>query len=265
MAGNIFGILKKPLIFMLVLSLLPIIQVDTSARKKERVRKQAIETIRTTSDEIAELAGIEPALPEFHDSSRVAVTKEKLQQEGEIIEELEKEDDVSVDLETFKTLWLTFVTDGEYNAYTSIGVKKSDIMDEIMEWLGTRYRYGGTTSRGIDCSAFVRMLYLKTGEILIPRTARVQWNIGATISRSDLEFGDLVFFHTRRRYYVSHVGIYLGDNLFAHSSSRYGVTVSSLESGYYDKRFIGARRLTPRDVAKFNINKDDEQGESSKQ
>jgi cell wall-associated NlpC family hydrolase len=72
------------------------------------------------------------------------------------------------------------------------------------------------------------------------------------VNRKDLQFGDLIFFHTRRHAYVSHVGIYLGDNLFAHASSKYGVTVSSLESTYYNNRFIGAKRITARDLDKMS-------------
>ncbi|MBK9248210.1 MAG: C40 family peptidase [Ignavibacteria bacterium] len=68
-----------------------------------------------------------------------------------------------------------------------------------------------------------------------------------------MQFGDVVFFHTRKRVYVSHVGIYLGDNLFAHASSRYGVTVSSLESDYYNKRLIGVKRLQQVDAARYAL------------
>ena len=61
--------------------------------------------------------------------------------------------------------------------------------------------------------------------------------------RTELKFGDLVFFNTRRRVKPGHVGIYIGDNLFAHASSKLGVTISSLEHDYYNKRYMGARRI----------------------
>ena len=67
-----------------------------------------------------------------------------------------------------------------------------------------------------------------------------------------LQYGDLVFFHTRRGVYVGHVGIYLGDNLFAHASSRSGVTVSSLESDYYAARFLGGRRLMKDEMTQYS-------------
>jgi lipoprotein Spr len=125
-------------------------------------------------------------------------------------------------------------------------------MNEIMNWVGTTYVFGGTSRSGIDCSAFTRAVYAGAGNFTLPRTAATQWNIGRPIrNRSEMKFGDLVFFHTRKEVYVSHVGIYLGDNLFAHASSRYGVTVSSLESTYYDARLIGVRRIENRDIAQL--------------
>jgi cell wall-associated NlpC family hydrolase len=66
--------------------------------------------------------------------------------------------------------------------------------------------------------------------------------------RSDLKFGDLVFFNTRRRVRPGHVGIYIGDNLFAHASSKLGVTISSLDYDYYSKRYMGARRVDSTNV-----------------
>ena len=120
-----------------------------------------------------------------------------------------------------------------------------------MEWLGTPYHFGGTGGRGIDCSAFTRTIYDKVADVWIPRTASSQYDFGKNISKNDLQFGDLVFFNTRRHVRVGHVGIYLGDNLFAHSSTRFGVTVSSLESAYYSARLIGAKRLYSNDLAKL--------------
>ncbi|MCX7879861.1 MAG: NlpC/P60 family protein [Ignavibacteria bacterium] len=169
--------------------------------------------------------------------------------------ELEIEDDKPIDLDVFRTMYISYVEGDDYmqiggNLFS--GISKKKIMENILKWLGTPYYFGGTTNRGIDCSAFTRQIFYSSARILLPRTAREQINIGIPIKRNRLEFGDLVFFHTRRHAYVSHVGIYLGDNLFVHSSSRYGVTVSSLESKYYSSRFIGARRLTPNDFSKLS-------------
>jgi len=177
---------------------------------------------------------------------------------GEDPIELEYEDDKPVDLDVFRTMYISYLEGSdldEIGGTLSAGISKRKIMEVILNWLGTPYYFGGTTNRGIDCSAFTRQIFFSSAKILLPRTAREQFQIGIPVKREKLEFGDLVFFHTRRHTYISHVGIYLGDNLFAHSSSRFGVTVSSLESKYYSSRFIGARRLTQRDLAILGVDK----------
>jgi murein DD-endopeptidase / murein LD-carboxypeptidase len=109
----------------------------------------------------------------------------------------------------------------------------------IDEWLGTRYRLGGTTKDGIDCSAFVQILYITQFGINIPRTAREQYDATNRISRTELQEGDLVFFNTQGG--VSHVGLYLQNNKFVHASSS-GVTISDLFEPYWERRFIGVGR-----------------------
>ena len=126
---------------------------------------------------------------------------------------------------------------------TDNGIDMIVAMESLMSWLGTRYLFGGTSRSGIDCSAFTRTMYRECG-LQLPRTAAMQWDAGGeSVEREALQFGDLVFFHTRQAVYVSHVGIYLGNGMFCHASSRNGVTVSSLESNYYSTHFIGARRF----------------------
>lgn len=124
---------------------------------------------------------------------------------------------------------------------TDNGVDKQVLMTTIVDWLGTRYLFGGMGRTGIDCSAFTGMLY-RALNFKLPRTAAAQWDVGMPIETKDLQFGDLVFFHTREAVYVSHVGIYLGNGMFAHASSRNGVTVSSIEADYYAAHLIGGRR-----------------------
>ena len=126
---------------------------------------------------------------------------------------------------------------------TDNGIDMIVAMESLMNWLGTRYLFGGTSQSGIDCSAFTRTMYRECG-VQLPRTAAMQWEAGGeSVAREDLQFGDLIFFHTRKAVYVSHVGIYLGNDMFCHASSRNGVTVSSLESNYYSTHYIGARRF----------------------
>ena len=120
---------------------------------------------------------------------------------------------------------------------------KENIMSEIIQWFGTRYKWGGKSEKGIDCSGFTSMIYEKVLGIKIPRSSAEQIKIGTPVNNiSDLRFGDLVFFKSRRRN-PGHVGIYIGDGYFAHSSSGRdsGVKTSTLES--YMKRYVGARRI----------------------
>jgi len=121
---------------------------------------------------------------------------------------------------------------------------REKILMEIIKYLDTPYRYGGNTKNGIDCSAFTKTVYSQALSINLERSARDQYHEGEVVpSKDDLQFGDLIFFNTRRRVKPGHVGIYIGDDLFAHASSKIGVTVSSLDEEYYAKRYIGARRF----------------------
>ncbi len=112
------------------------------------------------------------------------------------------------------------------------------------------YKFGGNGSFGLDCSAYVQRVYGVAG-IELPRSAREQFRIGESVDKEDLATGDLVFFRTYAPF-PSHVGIYLGNNLFIHASTRSKkITIDSLESPYYLKRFIGAKRLLPEEEIKI--------------
>jgi hypothetical protein len=110
----------------------------------------------------------------------------------------------------------------------------------IDDWWGTRYRYGGTTRAGIDCSAFVGLLMSTVYGLRQPRTARDMYAACEKINKEDMLEGDMVFFNTRGG--VSHVGFYLGGGYFVHASVSNGVTISNLDESYYAKKFIGAGR-----------------------
>jgi cell wall-associated NlpC family hydrolase len=108
------------------------------------------------------------------------------------------------------------------------------------------YRFGGSSLLGIDCSAYVQKVYGLVG-INLPRSAREQFSEGNSVDKEELSIGDLVFFKTYASF-PSHVGIYLGNDLFIHASSRgRKVTIDSLETPYYFKRFIGAKRVIEED------------------
>jgi murein DD-endopeptidase / murein LD-carboxypeptidase len=120
-------------------------------------------------------------------------------------------------------------------------VTSSDLINFIEDWWAVRYRYGGTTKRGVDCSSYTGQLINAVFGYTMPRTAREQYRVTQRIGRDELAEGDLVFFNTRGG--ISHVGVYLGNNRFTHSSSHSGVTISSLDDSYYSKRYIGGGRI----------------------
>jgi len=121
---------------------------------------------------------------------------------------------------------------------------KERMLMEIIKYLNTPYRYGGTTKDGIDCSAFTQTVFQHTFKVSLLRSAKDQFTQGEEVGdRQELQFGDLVFFNTRKRVRPGHVGVYIGDNLFAHASSKNGVMVSSLDLDYYSRKFMGGRRI----------------------
>jgi cell wall-associated NlpC family hydrolase len=121
---------------------------------------------------------------------------------------------------------------------------KEKMLMEILKYINTPYKYGGNSADGIDCSAFTQQIFMNSLSLHLLRTAQDQYMEGTPVEDVDaLKFGDLVFFDTRRNVKPGHVGIYLGDNLFAHASSKQGVTVSSFSLDYYAKRFMGGRRI----------------------
>lgn len=119
-------------------------------------------------------------------------------------------------------------------------VKNLELFSLIDEWFGTPYRMGGESKNGIDCSAFVQVIYAGLFGISVPRTAREQYKGTRKISRTEIKEGDLVFFNTTGG--VSHVGVYLQNNKFVHASSSGGVTISDLYDNYWAKRFVGVGR-----------------------
>jgi cell wall-associated NlpC family hydrolase len=109
-------------------------------------------------------------------------------------------------------------------------------------YLGVTYVFGGTTPNGLDCSGLVYIVYQELG-VQLPRTSRLQYQIGEVVEREDLREGDLVFFDTTGQG-VSHVGIYLEDGDFINAASNPGkVMISNLSESYWDKRYLGARRV----------------------
>lgn len=122
-------------------------------------------------------------------------------------------------------------------------VQGGSLIDTARGNLGVRYRWGGTSRSGFDCSGLTTYVYKTHGKSL-PRTAAEQSRQGQAVGKGELKQGDLVFFRTRGGSRVSHVGIYVGDGKFIHASSGSGrVVTSSLNEGYYSRRYAGARRV----------------------
>ena len=120
-------------------------------------------------------------------------------------------------------------------------VTNTSLIGFIDDWWGTKYRYGGTTKKGIDCSSFTGLLMGSVFGFALPRTARQQYALCSKLKKDDMLEGDLVFFNTRGG--VSHVGVYLGDGYFVHSCSSSGVTINNLNESYYSRKFIGGGRI----------------------
>jgi cell wall-associated NlpC family hydrolase len=131
-----------------------------------------------------------------------------------------------------------------YDAGPVTGVEKQ-LRRNAGKWLGVPYRYGGQDRRGIDCSALIAKIYDAAFDVRLPRTTRQQMKVGRPVGHRPLTAGDIVFFSTG----ISgiHAGVYLGRGEFVHASSRKGVTVSSLNTRYWRRHYLAARRLIDAD------------------
>ncbi|MDD1504931.1 NlpC/P60 family protein [Lysinibacillus sp. CNPSo 3705] len=131
----------------------------------------------------------------------------------------------------------------------------SDVTDSASKYLGVPYLYGGTTTKGLDCSGYTSKVFADLG-IELNRTSGSQYQQGTAVAKKDLEIGDLLFFNTSGKG-VSHVAIYMGEGKMIHSQTGKGVSYSNVDDPYYwGSRYIGAKR-----VATF----DSEQAEAVKE
>lgn len=108
-------------------------------------------------------------------------------------------------------------------------------------YLGVRYRYGGQSRSGMDCSGFVRQAYAEALGIALPHQSASIAGLGESVSRSDLEIGDVVLF--KNLLFIDHSGIYMGQNWFIHSQSGQGVVYTRLDAPYFGSHYAGARRF----------------------
>lgn len=112
---------------------------------------------------------------------------------------------------------------------------------EIQSWLGTPHRMGGMSRRGIDCSGLVVVLYDDLFDLRLPRTTAALMRTGQQVEETHLAAGDLLFFKPRSKVY--HVGIYLGNGEFVHTSASYGVMVSRINDDFWRRCYLTGRRL----------------------
>jgi hypothetical protein len=187
-------------------------------------------------------SGSSPRFRTDEDKEAVRQDENEYRYSDKIREEVAREDDRKVDLTAARRRLeeRRGTPDADYLAPP--GVDRDKFLLSVVSFLGTPYSYGGSTKNGIDCSGFTSTVYLNALDLRLPRSAREQYRIGRAVDRSTLRFGDLVFFNTTGAS-PSHVGIYIEDDLFAHASVTAGVTISSLESTYYRKRWVGAKRV----------------------
>lgn len=142
-------------------------------------------------------------------------------------------------IETFSSLQFKYaqLLDVEVESLSNLTLFK-----QIEKWMGTRYRYGGATEKGIDCSAYTGTIVHSVFGLVLPRTARDQYANCIKLDKEQLQQGDLVFFNTRGG--ISHVGLYLGNGYFTHASTSIGVTISNLSETYWSRKFVSGGRLT---------------------
>ena len=112
----------------------------------------------------------------------------------------------------------------------------------VSNWLGTRYCYAGDSKNGVDCSGFVSALYKNVYDVDLEGSSRDIYKNVKPLKKSQLREGDMVFFRIRKKK-VSHVGVYIGQNKFAHASVHEGVIISDLDEPYYKKYFYRGGRV----------------------
>ena len=119
--------------------------------------------------------------------------------------------------------------------------KANTIIATGKQYIGVKYVYGGTTPSGFDCSGFIQYVFAKNG-ISLPRVSRDQYQLGTSVSFSNLKAGDLVFFSLAKNGIVDHAGIYVGNGQFINAASSKGVTIYTLGT-YWKSYFVGAKRV----------------------
>lgn len=139
---------------------------------------------------------------------------------------------------TTNSEWEKYLKNADRHNSTGVALAQ-----KALSYRGTRYRFGGTTSNGFDCSGLTQAVYRKWG-MMLPRTSTEQFQKGKPVAKDNLQPGDLVFFKNTYKGGISHVGIFVGDGKFVHAAGAgKGVVVSKLFEGYHANHYAGARRI----------------------
>jgi len=121
--------------------------------------------------------------------------------------------------------------------------KTKALYKEYKKWLGAKYKYGGESLKGVDCSSFVQQVYYDAFRLRIPRTTKKQSKVGRKIRKKELQAGDMIFFKTG--WNVRHVGIIIENGKFIHVSTKRGVSKSSIYNPYWRSNYWQSRRVLP--------------------
>ena len=132
---------------------------------------------------------------------------------------------------------------GNWDYRTYYKVPRARLKKIVDSYLGTRYKNGGTSRKGVDCSGFVFLVFQKIAGATLPRSSGKLWKQGKGVAVDEARAGDLVFFRGGIFNVINHVGIYMGNGAFIHSSNKNGVMYDTLDEVYYKKRFAGIRRI----------------------
>jgi cell wall-associated NlpC family hydrolase len=190
-----------------------------------------------TSKQVAQKQGTYKELPKSNESTkRVAVSPKTNTEEKEVASTKKSSKNKLVENEESD-----YEPDSENTPYL---VKQ--IIFTAMEYDGVKYRSGGTTPAGMDCSGLVCTVF-KAYDISLPRSSNDMSKVGQKLKRNEIQKGDLVFFKTNGRNVINHVGLVTevnGDEiLFIHSSVQRGVIISSTNEPYYQRTFAQANRI----------------------
>jgi hypothetical protein len=215
----------------------------TSSRSASKKKQNAKKKFHKRSHRKAKRTSASKGLPK---EKAIAVLREHLPNYADLHE---------TKLQTLNAISLPLPANFDTRSpYASLPLR-FELLRNINEWLGTRYRFGGSSKRGVDCSGFASNVVSATLKHAFSGSSKVMADRFTPILNVDsLQFGDMIFFSGRNRKAnrIGHVGVYIGAGVFAHSSTGRGVLYSHITEGYYSERFRWGGRFLKNDAAAVN-------------